>query len=176
MTIAPADDARQYMRVGVRGFMKTALTCFALLVASGTTMAQQEFGLSDANVTRAVNELSGEMLECAVFFAIGAQCVRRHHDQSVPGVVTDAMVAFKDMLDLARKTGRTLGVSDAAATGRRNMATDAMLKAMGGKCINISVILERYADFCGQLRRDADPRLKELLAGQTCTRKYRCGP
>ena len=59
----PADDARQYMRVGVRGFMKIALTCFALLVASGTTMAQQEFGLSDANVTRAVNELSGEMLE-----------------------------------------------------------------------------------------------------------------
>ena len=59
----PADDARQYMRVGVRGFMKTALTCFALLVASGTTMAQQEFGLPDANVTRAVNELSGEMLE-----------------------------------------------------------------------------------------------------------------
>jgi hypothetical protein len=51
------------MRVGVRGFMKIALTCFALLVASGTTMAQQEFGLSDANVTRAVNELSGEMLE-----------------------------------------------------------------------------------------------------------------
>ena len=156
--------------------MKTALLCLALLVASGTTTAQQKFDLSDANVTRAVNELSREMLECAVFFAIGAQCVRRHPDQSVPGVVTDAMTAFQDMLDLARKTGRTVGVSDAAATGRRNMATDAMLKAMGGKCINISVILERYADFCGQLRRDADPRLKELLAGQTCTRTYRCGP
>jgi hypothetical protein len=116
------------------------------------------------------------MLECAVFFAIGAQCVRHHPDQSVPGVMTDAMTAFQDMLDLARKTGRTVGVSDAAATGRRNMATDAMLKAMGGKCINISVILERYADFCGQLRSDADPRLTELLAGQTCTRTYRCGP
>jgi hypothetical protein len=41
-----------------------------------------------------------------------------------------------------------------------------MLKSMGGNCINIGVVLERYADFCGQLRRDADPRLKELLAGQ----------
>ena len=76
--------------------MKTALTCFALLVASGTTMAQQEFGLSDANVTRAVNELSGEMLECAVFFSVGAQCVRGHPDQSVPGVVSDVTQAFQD--------------------------------------------------------------------------------
>jgi hypothetical protein len=100
--------------------MKTALLCLALLVASGKTTAQQKFDLSDANVTRAVNELSGEMLECAVFFAIGAQCVRRHPDQSVPGVATDAMTGFQDMLDLARKTGRTVGVSDAAATGRRN--------------------------------------------------------
>ena len=89
--------------------MKTALLCLAVLVASGTTTAQQKFDLSDANITRAVNELSGEMLECAVFFAIGAQCVSRHPDQSVPGVVTDAMTAFQDMLDLARKTGRTVG-------------------------------------------------------------------
>jgi hypothetical protein len=56
------------------------------------------------------------------------------------------------------------------------MVTDAMLKSMGGNCINIGGVLERYADFCGQLRRDADPRLKELLAGQTCSRTYRCGP
>jgi hypothetical protein len=35
------------------------------------------------------------------------------------------------------------------------MVTDAMLKSMGGNCINIDVVLERYADFCGQLRRDA---------------------
>jgi hypothetical protein len=30
----------------------------------------------------------------------------------------------------------------------RNMVTDAMLKSMGGNCINIGVVLERYADFC----------------------------
>ena len=87
--------------------MKTALLCLALLVASGTTTAQQKFDLSDANVTRAVNELSGEMLECAVFFAIGAQCVRRHPDQSVPGVVTDAMTLFQDCwIWLARLAGQ----------------------------------------------------------------------
>ena len=156
--------------------MKTALTCLALLVASGTTMAQQKFDLSDPNVTRAVNELSREMLECAVFFAVSAQCVRGNPDRPVPGVVSDATQAFLDMLDLGVKTGRTAGLSDAAAKAQRNMLTDAMLKSMGGNCINIGVVLERYADFCGQLRRDADPRLKELLAGQTCSRTYRCGP
>jgi DNA topoisomerase-3 len=71
------------------------------------------------------------------------------------------------MLDLGVKTGQTAGLSGAAAMARRNMVTDAMLKSMGGNCINIGVVLERYADFCGQLRRDAEPRLKELAAGQT---------
>jgi hypothetical protein len=162
--------------LGIRGFMKTALTCLALIIASGTTTAQQEFDLSDPNVAWSVNELSREMLECAVFFAVGAQCVRGHPDQPVHGVVPDVTQAFQDMLDLGVKTGRTAGLSDAAATARRNRVTDAMLKSMGGNCINIGVVLERYANFCGQLRRDADPRLKELRAGQTCSRTYRCGP
>ena len=151
-------------------------SCLALLLPSGTTMAQQKFDLSDVNVTRAVNELSGEMLECAVFFAVGAQCMRDHPDRPIPGVASDVTQAFQDMLDLGLKTGRTVGLSNGAATARRNMVTDAMLKSMGGNCINIGGVLERYADFCGQLRRDADPRLKELLAGQTCSRTYRCGP
>jgi hypothetical protein len=79
------------------------------------------------------------------------------------------------MLDMAIDTGRKVGLSQAAITARQKMTTDAMMKLMGGQCINIAVVIERYADFCGQLHRDADPRLQELLAGQTCTRKYRCG-
>ena len=98
----PKHPAGPPMTLGTWVHENSAL-CLALLVASGTTTAQQKFDLSDANVTRAVNELSGEMLECAVFFAIGAQCVRRHPDQSVPGVVTDVMTAFQDMLDLAAR-------------------------------------------------------------------------
>jgi len=47
-------------------------SCLALLIPSGTAMVQQKFDLSDVNVTRAVNELSGEMLECAVFWAASA--------------------------------------------------------------------------------------------------------
>jgi hypothetical protein len=41
--------------------------------------ATEVFDLSDANVTRAVNELSGEMLECAVFFAIEDPETSRHN-------------------------------------------------------------------------------------------------
>jgi hypothetical protein len=79
------------------------------------------------------------------------------------------------MLDMAIDTGRKVGLSQAAITARQKMTTDAMMKLMGGQCINIAVVIERYADFCGQLHRDADPRLQELSAGQSCTRKYRCG-
>ena len=41
----------------------------ALPLASPTAMAQKP-DLSNANVVRSLNELSGEMLECAVFFAM----------------------------------------------------------------------------------------------------------
>ena len=90
------------------------------------------------------------MLECAVFFAVGAQCERNQHpDQPVPGVVSGVTQAFQDMLDRGIKTSRTAGLSDTAATARRNMVTDAMLKSMGGNCSNIGVVLERTLIFVG---------------------------
>jgi hypothetical protein len=39
------------------------------------------------NEIRAVNELSGELLECSVYFTISAQCVRGHPDPSVPRLI-----------------------------------------------------------------------------------------
>ena len=154
--------------------MSLRVMLIALLVASSPAMGQKP-DLSEPNVARSLNELSGEMLECAVFFAIGSQCVKGHPDPSAPETVESAMKAFDELLDMAIDTGRKAGLSQAAITARQKMTTDAMMKLMGGQCINIAVVIERYADFCEQLHRDADPRLQELLAGQTCTRKYRCG-
>jgi hypothetical protein len=154
--------------------MSLKVMLIALLLASSAALAQKP-DLSEANVARSLNELSGEMLECAVFFAISSQCVKGHPDPSAPKTVESTLEAFVEMLDMAIDTGRKVGLSQAAITARQKMVTDAMMKSMGGNCINIAVVIERHADFCGQLHRDADPRLQELLAGQTCTRKYRCG-
>jgi hypothetical protein len=106
---------------------------------------------------------------------MAAQCIKGHPDPSAPETVESAMKALDELLDMAIDTGRKAGLSQAAITARKKMTTDAMMKLMGGQCINIAAVLERYAEFCGQLHRDADPRLQELLTGQTCTRKYQYG-
>ena len=51
--------------------------------------------------------------------------------------------------------------------------TKAMMGEMNGNCSNIQVLLNKYSDFCQQLSRDADPRLKAWIAclragQQTC--------
>jgi hypothetical protein len=78
-------------------------------------------------------------------------------------------------MNLGISTGRTVGVSDeAVAAFTKLMTTKMMGDMMQNKCVNISVLLERYSKFCKQLVEDADPRLKELLAGKTCTGSYHC--
>jgi hypothetical protein len=47
---------------------------------------------------------------------------------------------------LAIASERAAGVSDAAFLAQARMATTAMMKAMGGNCTNIAVLLERYAN------------------------------
>jgi hypothetical protein len=77
------------------------------------------------------------------------------------------------MIGLAVSSGRVAGVSDAAYEAMNRIHSKAMMKAMGGNCTNIAVLLERYSNFCQRLSQDADPRLMEWTAcirakQQTC--------
>jgi hypothetical protein len=97
--------------------MSLRVILMALLLASSPALAQKP-DLSDANVVRSLNELSGEMLECAVFFAMAAQCIKGHPDPSAPETVESAVKAFDELLDMAIDTGRKAGLSQSAITAR----------------------------------------------------------
>jgi|SRR5689334_14551543 hypothetical protein len=126
------------------------------------------------NEIRAVNELSGELLECSVYFTIGVQCMRGHPDPSIPRLIK----TYEEMSTTAgvksMQVGKVVGVTDAAVGSRMKLITNEMTKSMNNNCVNISVLLERYANFCQQLLQDMDPRLIELKQDKKCTGSYKC--
>jgi hypothetical protein len=58
---------------------------FIIVVVAASFIVTGAIGqnLSD-DQKRAVNELSGEMLDCAVYFLISAQCLEGHPDPRIP--------------------------------------------------------------------------------------------
>jgi hypothetical protein len=124
--------------------------------------------LSDAQTRRAVNELSGEMLECSVYFLVFAFCLQGNPDPSVPQLIKDLNAQASKIGTLATTTGRMLGVTDEAVAARSRLMRDDMMKKLNNNCTNIAVLMEKYINFCKQLTENADPG---VIAGEEVHRK-----
>ena len=128
---------------------------------------------SDAD-KRAVNELSGEMLECSVYFLISATCLQGNPDPRIPQLTKSLNEQASKIGGLAISTGQKVGVTVEAQTARSKLMRDDMMKLLNNNCTNIATLLEKYTNFCKQLTENADPRLAELLQGKKCTGSYKC--
>jgi hypothetical protein len=146
---------------------KLAMALFAWCLLSITASAQ-------SNKTNAINELTGEMLECSVYYIISANCIEGHPDPDAPGLVKTYKGLANDIATLAISTGKSVGVSDDAVNARLSLISKDLMGSIGNKCVMINVLFDRYDDFCKQLAKNVDARLKELLAGKKCTGIYRC--
>jgi hypothetical protein len=131
----------------------------------------QSFSASEA---RAVNELSGEMLECSVYFLISATCLQGNPEPRIPQIIKGLKEQASKVGTLAIKSGRLVGVTDDAVGARASLMRAEMMKSLNDNCTNIAVLLGKYNNFCQQLTQDADPRLAELLRGGKCTGSYKC--
>src|SRR6476661_894751 len=83
---------------------KLAMALFAWCLLSITASAQ-------SNKTNAINELTGEMLECSVYYIISANCIEGHPDPDAPGLVKTYKGLANDIATLAISTGKSVGVS-----------------------------------------------------------------
>lgn len=142
-----------------------------LMLLSSAAWAQSS---PKAGEGTALNEISGEMLECSVYFQIAASCVRGHPDPNVPKLIADLKARSEKIGILGMKIGRTVGVTDDAVAARMKLMNVDMMKRLNNNCTNISILLERYSDFCKQLVENADPRLDEIMHGKVCTGSYKC--
>ena len=129
--------------------------------------------LSDAE-KRAVNELSGEMLECSVYFLVSATCLQGRPDPSTPQITKNLNEQGAKFGELAITTGRIVGMTDAALGARAELIRADMMKAVNGNCTKIATLVEKYSNFCQLLTKNSDPRLEELMQGKKCTGLYKC--
>jgi hypothetical protein len=142
-------------------FVAVLLALFSICSARAQT---------DGNIVSAMGEVAGELQVCSVYFLVITSCLS---DQR-PDLARKYREAAEKMIGLAVSSGRAAGVSDAAYEAMNRIDSNAMMKAMGGNCTNVAVLLERYSNFCQRLSQDADPRLKEWI---TCirARQQTCG-
>jgi hypothetical protein len=144
-----------------------AMALFAWCFVSITASAQ-------SNKTNAINELTGEMLECSVYYVISANCIEGHPDPDAPALVKTYKGLANDIATLAINTGKSVGVSEDAVNAKLSLISKNLMGSIGNKCVSISVLFEKYDSFCKQLAKNVDARLKELLAGKKCSGIYRC--
>jgi hypothetical protein len=84
--------------------------------------------LSDVE-KRAVNELSGEMLECSAYFLVSATCLQGSLDPSTPQITKNLNEQGAKFGELAINTGRIVGMTDAAVGARAELIRADMMKA-----------------------------------------------
>ena len=162
---------------GIADDLKLSSENLRYMAVSGRGRCQQEAarepgvaGASRDTLTRnAVGELSGELHACSVYFGVVSRCVKPQK----PDVATTYRRASNKIGELALSGARTAGLSNEAFVAQETYFNKAMMKAMNENCSNIQVLLNKYLEFCEQLNKDADPRLKEWIAclragQQTC--------
>jgi tetratricopeptide (TPR) repeat protein len=140
--------------------LKITMQAIAISIATAAIAQDQP----RENEKRALNELSGEMLECSTYFLISAQCIESHPDPSAPRTANDLRQAAEKIGTLAIATGRSIGVTDEAVEARTKLEFQKLMKSINNNCVNIAVLLDRYNNLCRQLSQEPDKRIKELLA------------
>jgi hypothetical protein len=139
-----------------------AATCGALAQNQATTEQQ------------AAAELSGEMLECSVYFRIVATCLQGVPDTRVPEAIRQLNDNASKIGGLATRTGAATGVSIDGQQDKSKSLRDEMMSSLSNTCHNISILLHRYHNFCVQLTDNPDPRRAELLQQGKCSGSYKC--
>jgi hypothetical protein len=143
----------------------------AALVVS-IALSQSAVAQSEADIKRALGEVAGELQQCSVYFLVTSTCI----EPQEPALAGKYREMADKLIGLAISSGRAAGVSDDAYAALNSLLTESMMKAMGGNCTNIAVLLKKYMNFCQRLSQDADPRLKEWVACARARQRTCGGP
>jgi hypothetical protein len=150
--------------------LKLLLSVSFLLAAPCGALAQSQSNAEQ----QAASELSGEMLECSVYFRIVATCLQGVPDTRVPEAIRQLNESASKIGGIAMSTGAAIGVSIDGQQAKSKSLRDEMMSSLSNTCHNIAILLHRYHNFCQQLTDNSDPRRAELLQEKKCTGSYKC--
>jgi len=158
---------------------KLVLIALALCFSNVPASAQNHIDKVDSialqkNKMAALNELSGEYLECSAYFTVTAYCMAGYPAPTVPKLLRDYQSSAKTALGLATSTGRAVGLTSASVEATSKLVATSQMQSINDGCANIRDLSQRYDAFCKKLLQVPDERFAELLAGKICTGLFRC--
>jgi hypothetical protein len=130
---------------------------------------------SKSDADWATNELSSEMIECGQYFLVSSACFKEFPSPSVEAAANDYRAASDRISQLALQIGKTVGLTEEALGSRMRLANGSLNKAINKNCVNISILLERYATFCKMLTQRPDQRFMELMQCSAKKTTMPCG-
>lgn len=112
------------------------LTIALILIA----LASQKIWASDEENAR--NNFASELVECAAYYDIGAEGIRKTGD--LEGATASEKVA-KTALDIAQQYS-----SEKVVLARYPLALDGHVKTIDGNYSNLSLLIVKYGEICKQ--------------------------
>jgi hypothetical protein len=142
------------------------LNIFALIIIVWGLPTETRAESKDADW--ATNELSSEMIECGQYFLIASTCIKNFPNPQAATVASDYRAASDQITQFAYEIGKSVGLTAEALAARMRLANSQLLKNTNNNCTNISILQERYATFCNNLKQHPQQRLGQLVE---CSRK-----
>jgi hypothetical protein len=124
--------------------LKTGFTLFCLL-------ALVPLGVHAADEETARNNFSSELVECAAYYDISAEGIRRTGNLEAAARVE---ATAKSALDMARRYSR-----DDVVLARYKLSMEDQIKTIDGNYSNLSLLMLKYKDICKQALETPQVRL-----------------
>jgi hypothetical protein len=129
------------------------LNCIALFVATLLVWNSQVSIAYDGD--RAISNLASDFSECAAYYTIAAEGLRRSGRADVAATSEAAS-------DSARQAATKISRAD-VALARYKLALEDQIKSINGDYANLAILIEKYGSLCKQILEDPLSRLRYWL-------------
>jgi hypothetical protein len=155
-------EAIRYLAIiiPIEGVSMTRLAAIWLLPVSCLLLVPHGSRAQALSKVDALNELSNEFAQCYAFYRIELSCSEAQLTPDVKAGLTNAIDTTIRSIYLY---GRAAGVSDAASLANVKLAFKSLMADTNTNCLNISVILVKYADSCKALVEHPETRFNQLI-------------
>ncbi len=112
---------------------------------------------------KALNNLQHELSECAMFYNISEKGFKKNGSADALKSSQQSAHMKDTLFIMAYMIGRDIGMNEDAMSTRLKMSFNSMMDMMDDNFVNYSILLQKYAEPCASLYRNADARINEAM-------------
>lgn len=134
------------------------LVCSLMLLGHAVRAQETPWTSQDA-----LHEVSSEAAQCSAYYTFAKKCADNSGQTQLSARLENTI---KTATDFEFVTGKAAGMSEQALLASAKLALYDAKSAINGSCVNISVLIVRYANSCKLLLEHPDDRVYTLMRGR----------